>query len=61
MYQSGIRQPWHQEYAFIGWIPTGISVAVIQICARRTDFHATEHDRPFAEDFPRAGSPVEFR
>jgi hypothetical protein len=32
------------EYAFIGWIPTGISVAVIQIGGRGTTFNAAEHD-----------------
>jgi hypothetical protein len=61
MYQSATCQPWHQEYAFIRWIPTGISVAVIQIRARRTASDAAEDDWPFAEDFPMAGSPVDFR
>jgi len=61
MCPSATCQPWYQEYAFIGWIPTGISVAVLQIRARRTAFNATELDWPFAEDCPMAGSPVDFR
>jgi hypothetical protein len=61
MCPSATCQPWHQEYAFIGWIPTGISVAVLQIRALWTAFNATEPDWRFAADFPEARSPVDFR
>ena len=61
MRQSATRQPWHQEYAFVGWIPTGISVVVMQIRSGCVVYHAAEHDWAFAEDFLVAGSPVDFR
>ncbi len=54
MCRSSTYESWHQEYAFKGWIPTRISVAVIQIRARSTAFHAAEHDWPFADEFPMA-------
>jgi hypothetical protein len=61
MNQSAACQPWHEDYSFIGWIPTGISFAVIQIRAGRAAVGAAERDRPFAEDFPATSSPVDFR
>lgn len=36
----------------MGWIPSKISVAEVQILARGTAVHAAEHEEPFAEDFP---------
>ena len=51
----------HQEYAFIGWIPSKISVADIQILAPRTAVYAAEHERPYAGDFPGHGPPLDFR
>lgn len=37
-----------------------MSVADIQIRARRTAVHAAQHEGPFAEDFPKSRSPVDF-
>jgi len=58
MCRGAACQRWHLQYALIGWIPTDISVAVIQIRAHRTAAYTAEHDWPFAEDLLMAGSPV---
>lgn len=61
MRRSAAHHPWHHEYAEIGWIPTRVSFVFIEIRARSTAFHGTEHDWPFAADFPETSSPVDFR
>jgi hypothetical protein len=61
MIRSATSQQWHQEYALLGWIPTEISIAVTQIRAGEDSFGAFRARLAFAEDFPRARSPVDFR
>jgi len=61
MCRSATRQPWHQEYAVLDWIPTELSVAVNQIRGGEASFGALRARLLFAEEFPRPRSPIDFQ